>query len=140
MRGLVACRSHRAPDRYPGRFRAQSTATNALLNVRLLTKGGHDWTDRYPWIVETTRKLKQDQFVLDGEAVVLNVDGMSDFTALQSLFTGTFAGETILIQAPWASNAAWTTDPQSSSKAGWGSSPPPNGDRLLISPKCSHAP
>ena len=79
--------------------------------MRLLTKGGHDWTDRYPWIVETTRKLKQDQFVLDGEAVVLNVDGMSDFTALQSLFTGTFAGETILIQAPWASNAAWMTTP-----------------------------
>ena len=52
--------------------------------VRLLTKGGHDWTDRYPWIAETARKLKQDQFVLDGEAVVLNVDGMSDFTALQS--------------------------------------------------------
>ena len=31
--------------------------------VRLLTKGGLDWADRYPWIVETARKLKQGQFV-----------------------------------------------------------------------------
>ena len=38
--------------------------------VRLLTKGGLDRADRYPWIVETARKLKQGQFVLDGEAVV----------------------------------------------------------------------
>src|SRR4051812_27326653 len=52
--------------------------------VRLRSKGGFDWTDRYPWIVETARKLKQDQFVLDGEAVLLNVDGMSDFVALHS--------------------------------------------------------
>jgi bifunctional non-homologous end joining protein LigD len=52
--------------------------------VRLITKGGLDWTERYPWIVETARKLKQEQFVLDGEAVVLNVDAMSDFDALHS--------------------------------------------------------
>jgi bifunctional non-homologous end joining protein LigD len=52
--------------------------------VRLMTMGGHDWTDRYPWIAETARKLKPTQFVLDGEAVVLNVDGLSDFAALHS--------------------------------------------------------
>jgi bifunctional non-homologous end joining protein LigD len=52
--------------------------------VRLQTMNGHDWTDRYPWIVETARKLKSGQFVLDGEAVVLNVDGLSDFAALHS--------------------------------------------------------
>ena len=52
--------------------------------VRLKTRGGFDWTDRYPWIVETAVKLKPSQFVLDGEAVVLNVDGLSDFAALQS--------------------------------------------------------
>jgi ATP-dependent DNA ligase len=52
--------------------------------VRLKTMLGHDWTDRYPWIVETARKLKPSQFILDGEAVVFNVDGKSDFNALHS--------------------------------------------------------
>jgi len=38
----------------------------------------------YPWIVEAARKVRQKQFVLDGEAVVLGVDGISDFNALHS--------------------------------------------------------
>jgi ATP-dependent DNA ligase len=44
----------------------------------------YPWTDRYPWIVETARKLRLRRFVLDGEAVVLGVDGVSDFNALHS--------------------------------------------------------
>jgi bifunctional non-homologous end joining protein LigD len=50
--------------------------------VRLITRGGHDWTKRYPWIVESTRKVRQARFVLDGKAVVLDADGVSDFNAL----------------------------------------------------------
>ena len=52
--------------------------------VRLITRGGYDWTKRYPWIVEAARKVRQNRFVLDGEAVVLGVDGVSDFNALHS--------------------------------------------------------
>ena len=52
--------------------------------VRLLSKGGLDWTKRYPWIVETARKIRKSRFILDGEAVVLGVDGISDFDALHS--------------------------------------------------------
>jgi ATP-dependent DNA ligase len=52
--------------------------------IRLVTGGGYNWTDRYPWIVETARKIRQRRFVLDGEAVVLGVDGISDFNALHS--------------------------------------------------------
>ena len=52
--------------------------------VRLITRGGYNWTDRYPWITEAARKIKQKQFVLDGEAVILGVDGISDFDALHS--------------------------------------------------------
>ena len=52
--------------------------------VRLFSKGGHDWTGRYPWIVETARKIRKTQFILDGEAVVLGVNGISDFNALHS--------------------------------------------------------
>ena len=47
--------------------------------VRLFTRNGHDWSDRYPWIVDAARRLRQRQFVIDGEAVVLGVDGISDF-------------------------------------------------------------
>jgi ATP-dependent DNA ligase len=39
--------------------------------VRLFTK---NWTKRYPWIVETALRMKQQQFTIDGEAVVLGVD------------------------------------------------------------------
>jgi bifunctional non-homologous end joining protein LigD len=49
--------------------------------VRLLTKGGHDWSSRYPFIVETALRLREKHFVIDGEAVVLDVRGFSDFGA-----------------------------------------------------------
>lgn len=52
--------------------------------VRLITRGGNNWTSRYPWIAEAARKIRQSQFVLDGEAVVLGADGVSDFNALHS--------------------------------------------------------
>ena len=52
--------------------------------VRLVTRGGYDWTKRYPWIVEAARKNRQKWFVIDGEAVILGVDGISDFNALHS--------------------------------------------------------
>jgi ATP-dependent DNA ligase len=41
-------------------------------------------TKRYPWIVEAALKNRQKQFVIDGEAVILGVDGVSDFNALHS--------------------------------------------------------
>ena len=52
--------------------------------VRLITKGGYDWTKKYPWIAESARKNRHKRFVLDGEAVILGVDGISDFNALHS--------------------------------------------------------
>jgi ATP-dependent DNA ligase len=52
--------------------------------VRLITRGGYDWTKRFPWIVEAAPKNRQKRFVIDGEAVMLGVDGISDFNALLS--------------------------------------------------------
>ena len=52
--------------------------------VRLITRGGYDWTKRFPWIAEAALKNRQKQFVIDGEAVILGVDGISDFDALHS--------------------------------------------------------
>ncbi|SFU59192.1 ATP dependent DNA ligase domain-containing protein [Bradyrhizobium arachidis] len=53
-------------------------------HVRLLSRNGTDWTKRYPWIAGTALKNRQKQFVIDGEAVILGVDGISDFNALHS--------------------------------------------------------
>ena len=50
--------------------------------IRLITRGGYNWTHRYPWIAEAARKIRQKQFVLDGEAVVLGVDSVADFTGI----------------------------------------------------------
>jgi ATP-dependent DNA ligase len=52
--------------------------------VRLITRGGYDWTKRYPWITEAALKNRHRQFVIDGEAVILGVDGYSDFNAMYS--------------------------------------------------------
>ena len=52
--------------------------------VRLFTRNGYDWTSRYPLIVEAARRIRTRQFVLDGEAVLLGVDGISDFDGLYS--------------------------------------------------------
>jgi hypothetical protein len=50
----------------------------------LLTRNGHDWSGRYPWITESALKNGSRHFVIDGEAVVLGVDGVADFDALYS--------------------------------------------------------
>jgi bifunctional non-homologous end joining protein LigD len=52
--------------------------------VRLFTHNGRDWTDRYPLIVEAALKNRSRSFVIDGEAVLLGVDGISDFDGLHS--------------------------------------------------------
>jgi bifunctional non-homologous end joining protein LigD len=52
--------------------------------VKLITRGGYDWTKRFPWIEEAARKIRQKQFVLDSEADILGVDGISDLDALHS--------------------------------------------------------
>jgi ATP-dependent DNA ligase len=52
--------------------------------VRLISRGGHDWARRFPLIVTAALKLRQEHFVIDGETVVLGLDGVSDFGALRS--------------------------------------------------------
>jgi bifunctional non-homologous end joining protein LigD len=52
--------------------------------VRLFSRSGHDWTGRHSWIVESALKNRHSQFVIDGEAVILGVDGIADFDALHS--------------------------------------------------------
>ncbi|RVM91449.1 non-homologous end-joining DNA ligase [Sinorhizobium meliloti] len=51
--------------------------------VRILTRGGYDWTDRFPTIADDARRLAVKTAILDGEAVVLDDLGRSDFGMLQ---------------------------------------------------------
>jgi len=51
---------------------------------RVFTRNGHNWTDRFPSIVRAAAKLHCQSAILDGEAIVQNGDGASDFEALSS--------------------------------------------------------
>jgi bifunctional non-homologous end joining protein LigD len=50
--------------------------------VRLFTRRGHDWTDRYPAIAAVAAELRARSFTLDGEAAVSGADGVAVFDAL----------------------------------------------------------
>jgi hypothetical protein len=52
--------------------------------VRLFTCNVPDWTNRYPLIVEAALRNRSASFLIDGEAVLLGVDGGSDFDGLHS--------------------------------------------------------
>lgn len=51
--------------------------------VRAITRGGHDWTSKFGLIVAEARQLGHASMILDGEAVVLDEQGRSDFGLLQ---------------------------------------------------------
>lgn len=52
--------------------------------VRLFTRRGYDWSDRFPRITEAVGKLRIRSAVLDGEAVICGRDGVSDFDKLHA--------------------------------------------------------
>jgi bifunctional non-homologous end joining protein LigD len=56
--------------------------------VRILTRGGHDWTTRFSAIAQAAKDLGAATMILDGEAVVLDDQGRSDFGALQNALGG----------------------------------------------------
>lgn len=51
--------------------------------VRAITRGGYDWTKKFGSIVAEARQLGHKSLILDGEAVVLDDQGRSDFGLLQ---------------------------------------------------------
>jgi bifunctional non-homologous end joining protein LigD len=52
--------------------------------VRLFTRRGFDWTDRYPLAVAGARKLKAQTVTLDCELVTCDERGVADFAKLHS--------------------------------------------------------
>jgi bifunctional non-homologous end joining protein LigD len=52
--------------------------------VTLLTRHGHDWTERMPELAKRLSQLGVESALLDGELVALNQHGVSDFQRLQN--------------------------------------------------------
>jgi bifunctional non-homologous end joining protein LigD len=58
------------------------------VGIRLLTRNGHDWADRYPAIVEAVNRLKARSCLIDGEAVVCDEHGLAVFEQLRRKWPG----------------------------------------------------
>ena len=52
--------------------------------ARVLTRNGHDWSDRYPSIVRAASGLRCRSAIIDGEAIIEDENGASDFEALST--------------------------------------------------------
>jgi ATP-dependent DNA ligase len=51
--------------------------------VRAFTRNGHDWTDRYKRVVDCAVALHCQSAIIDGEVIVQDERGVSDFPALR---------------------------------------------------------
>src|SRR5215213_7746245 len=52
--------------------------------VRLFTRNGNDWTERFPLVVEAIGALKVKSCIIDGEITVCRPDGVASFDLLRS--------------------------------------------------------
>ena len=55
--------------------------------ARLITRNGHDWTDRLQAVAGVVAQTKVQSAVLDGELVALRADGVSSFPDLQAVLS-----------------------------------------------------
>ncbi|RWC69584.1 MAG: ATP-dependent DNA ligase [Mesorhizobium sp.] len=55
--------------------------------IRLYTKTGIDWTAKYRPLAAEAKKLEAESFIIEGETIVTNEAGLSDFHALRSAIT-----------------------------------------------------
>lgn len=53
-------------------------------SIRLFTRSGQDWTEKYPAIAKDIQKLKVESAIFDGEIVALDEQGKSNFQKLQN--------------------------------------------------------
>src|SRR3546814_18141351 len=55
--------------------------------ARAYTRNGFDWSDRYPGVVTAADNLNCTGTIIDGEIIVQDAQGRSDFGALRSAIT-----------------------------------------------------
>lgn len=53
-------------------------------DARAFTRNGHDWTDRYVPVVEAALALSCSSAIIDGEMIIQDAQGRSDFHGLRS--------------------------------------------------------
>jgi bifunctional non-homologous end joining protein LigD len=56
--------------------------------VKVYTRRGHDWTDRFKKVADDTWHIGAGSTIIDGEVVVPSSDGMTDFSVLQNELKG----------------------------------------------------
>src|SRR5262249_16234450 len=59
-----------------------------VAGVRLLTRNGYDWSERFPLIVAAPIALKVRSCLIDGEAVACDADGLPIFDRLRYRLQG----------------------------------------------------
>jgi bifunctional non-homologous end joining protein LigD len=57
-------------------------------NVRLITRGGLDWTAKFPALADRLGQLPLDSALIDGELVHLEPEGTTSFSSLQDAISG----------------------------------------------------
>jgi ATP-dependent DNA ligase len=55
--------------------------------IRFFTKNGFDWTAKYQPLAAEAAALEAESFIIEGETIVTNDAGLSDFRALRSAIT-----------------------------------------------------
>jgi bifunctional non-homologous end joining protein LigD len=58
-------------------------ARRDCVGIRLLTRNGDDWAQKYPLIVESVNHLTVRSCLIDGEAVCCNEDGLAVFAKMR---------------------------------------------------------
>ena len=61
-------------------YRSQLVIENG--KARVYTRNGYDWSDRYPGLVRAASALRCRSAIIDGEAIVQDGNGASNFNAL----------------------------------------------------------
>ncbi|MCS3502843.1 ATP-dependent DNA ligase [Bradyrhizobium japonicum] len=56
--------------------------------VKVFTRRGHDWTNRFRKVAEDAWHIKANSAIIDGEVVVPAADGSTDFSVLQNELKG----------------------------------------------------
>src|SRR5262249_26984787 len=66
--------------------------------ARMITRNGLDWSSNFPAIVDAIAKLPAKTAIVDGEAVILDDNGIAHFSSLQQAFAkgGGKASEAVL--------------------------------------------
>ena len=53
------------------------------VGIRLLTRRGNDWSERFPRVVEAVNLLRVRSCLIDGEVVCCNDEGVAEFQQLR---------------------------------------------------------